>query len=223
MSHYGIIAIISSLLWNHAPSYSSVELLPIQLSLCHLPLSIIPDVCAMSQLKRCSYVSFRELILSARSSRRSIPVGFSFLSVVIMLDAVLRARRRDKDGDWINTFMKCNLDREVCVSFVSPLSSYLTSWISGRDSCLVGVSCHSPRIWLQIVALHPCIMFKFKKVELRKFQSLKILIKRRANNPGKCIQCFKNALQWCLIFLAKVLVQTKNMEHFWGIILAIWI
>ena len=44
VSRYGIMAITSSLLWNHAPSYSSVELLPIQLNLCHLPLSIAPDV-----------------------------------------------------------------------------------------------------------------------------------------------------------------------------------
>ena len=120
MPRYGITTIISSLLLNHAPSYSSVELLPTQLNLCHLPLSIAPDVCAMSQLKRCSYVSLRELILSARSSRRSIPVGFSFLSVVIMLDGVLGAIRRDKDGDLINAFMKCNLDREDYVSLYSP-------------------------------------------------------------------------------------------------------
>ena len=143
MSRYGIIAIISSLLWNHAPSYSSVELLPIQLNLCHLPLSIAPDVCAMSQLKRCSYVSLRELILSARSSRRSIPVGLSFLSVVIMLDGLLGERRRDKDGDWINNPKRCNLDREDYVSLCSPFILPYT-WISGRDSCLVGVSCHSP-------------------------------------------------------------------------------
>ena len=28
-----------------------------------------------------------------------------------------------------------------------PLSSYLTTSISGRDSCLVGVSCHIPSFW----------------------------------------------------------------------------
>ena len=40
------------------------------------------------------------------------------------------------------------MDHEDHVSFVSPLSSYLASWISRRDSCLVGVSCHNPRNWL---------------------------------------------------------------------------
>ena len=32
-----------------------------------------------------------------------------------------------------------------------PLSSYLTTWISGRDSCLVGVSCHIPSFWCCLV------------------------------------------------------------------------
>ena len=36
VSRYGIMAITSSLLWNHAPSYSSVELLPTKLNLRHL-------------------------------------------------------------------------------------------------------------------------------------------------------------------------------------------
>ena len=47
----------------------------------------------------------------ARSSRRSILLYFPFL-LVVMLDGVLRARRRDKDDDRINVLMKCKLDRE---------------------------------------------------------------------------------------------------------------
>ena len=62
----------------------------------------------------------------ARSLRRSILLDFPFL-LVIMLDGVLKARRRDKDDDRINVLMKCNLDREDRVSFASPLSSHLTS------------------------------------------------------------------------------------------------
>ena len=54
-----------------------IELLP---SVSSIPL----DVCFMSQLKRCSYISLPELILSARSPRRSIPV--EFLSAVVMMD-----------------------------------------------------------------------------------------------------------------------------------------
>ena len=82
-----------------------------------------------------------------RSSRRSIVLEFSFL-LVVMLAGVLRASRRDKDGDWINVHLKCTLDREDYVSwrfpFVLPYA-----WISGRDSCLVGVSCH--------ILASPCI------------------------------------------------------------------
>ena len=65
-----------------------------------------------------------------------------------MLDVVLKARRRGQ-GDALNQHPReGHLDREDRVSFVSPLSSYLTSSISGRDSCLVGVSCHSPRLFV---------------------------------------------------------------------------
>ena len=63
--------------------------------------------------------------------------------LVVMLDGVLRARCRDKDDDRINVLMKCNLDREDCVSLRPPfILPY--AWISGRDSCLVVVSCHIP-------------------------------------------------------------------------------
>ena len=82
-----------------------------------------------------------------RFSRRSIPLEFSF-PLLIMSVGVLRTRRQDKDGDRINTLMKCTLDREDYTSlrfpFVLPYA-----WISGRDSCLVGVSCH--------ILASPCI------------------------------------------------------------------
>ena len=58
-----------------------------------------------------------------------------------------------------------------------------------------------------------CIMFKFLKLELRKFGSLKTLNKRRAKTL-KSHSLFQNALLRCLIFLARVLIQTKNNEHF---------
>ena len=43
--------------------------------------------------------------------------------------------------------------------------------------------------------LHPGIIFKFLKLELRNSGSLKNLNKRGAKNPGKCIQCFQNGLK----------------------------
>ena len=60
------------------------------------------------------------------------------------------------------------LDREDRVSFVTPLSSYLMLESPDKILVLVGVSCHSPRICLPLVALkHPCIMFIFSiKVEM---------------------------------------------------------
>ena len=99
----------------------------------------------------------------ARSLRRSNLV--EFFSVVIMLDEGLEG----EDAN-INSSNESTSPRRAIGSwrFVSPLSSYLTSWISGRDSCLVGVSCHSPRICfpricLPLVSLkQPCIMFIFQ-------------------------------------------------------------
>ena len=40
--------------------------------------------------------------------------------LAVMLVGVLRARRRDKDGDRINAFMKCTLDREDYTSLHFP-------------------------------------------------------------------------------------------------------
>ena len=71
--------------------------------------------------------------------------SIEFLSVVVVLDGVLKARCQDQDDAMNQHLREEQLDHEYCVVFVSPVSSYLTSWISGRDSCLVGVSCHSPR------------------------------------------------------------------------------
>ena len=88
--------------------------------------SIPLDVCSVSQLKRCFNVSLHELILSCSILRRSIPV--KFLSVVTVLDKDLESKDvKINMMQEINIPMKCNLDREDRVSFVSPLSSYLTS------------------------------------------------------------------------------------------------
>ena len=51
-----------------------------------------------------------------------------------MLVGVPGARLRDHDGDRINAPMKCNLDREDCVSLQSP-SSYPT--LESRDEILL--------------------------------------------------------------------------------------
>ena len=97
VSHYGVMAIISLLLWNHAPFYLSVGWLPTNLNLRHLP-SITPGMCFVSRLKTCFNISFHELILSARSSRRSFPI--EFLSVAIVLDEDLESK--DVKINWSN-------------------------------------------------------------------------------------------------------------------------
>ena len=82
-------------------------------------------------------------------------------SLQAMLAGFLRARRQGKDGVQINVHLKCNLDREDCTSLRFPfILPY--AWISGRDSCLVGVSCHSPSLGLAClcISLHAsCLNF----------------------------------------------------------------
>ena len=79
-------------------------------------------------------------LFDLREDRSFQSFPFLFLS---WLAEVLRARRQDKDGVQINVHLKCNLDREECASLRSPFTLPY-AWISRRDSCLVGVSCHIP-------------------------------------------------------------------------------
>ena len=113
----------------------------------HLFHSIPLDVCFVSQLERCFYVSFRKLILW--SLRWSIIVELSLSSCLMK---VSKAKTSRSIGEMNQHLREGQLYHEDRVSFVSPLSTYLTSWISGRDSCLVGVSCHSPRLLLVLFA-----------------------------------------------------------------------
>ena len=116
---YEVIVIISSLSWNHAPSYLDVELLltnepPSSTS------SIAPGVCFVYQLKRCSYVSLRELILSVRSSRRSFSVESP--SVVVVLDEVLESKDvKIHLNQWINIFEKGKRIMKIVVVLWPPI------------------------------------------------------------------------------------------------------
>ena len=113
------------------------------------------------------------------------------------------------------------LDHEDRVSFVSPLSTYLTSWISGRDSCLVGVSCHSPRNLLVISGIASMHHFRFQ-----------LILKWGCWNPStKCIQLGsinnifnepKCPLEKFMIFV-KVKTSAKNDEHISMSFLDFWI
>ena len=92
-----------------------------------------------------------------------------------MLAGFLRARLQDNDGDRINVPMKCNLDREDCTSLRFPFI-LLYAWISRRDSCLVGVSCHIPSFW-HCSRLASCVHHVYiPKVEMRKLKASEIIL-----------------------------------------------
>src|SRR3954465_14450423 len=71
-----------------------------------------PSRCNLCLNSRCFNISFHELILSARSSRRSFPI--EFLSVAIVLDEDLESK--DVKINWSNESnpRERHLDREDC-------------------------------------------------------------------------------------------------------------
>src|SRR4051812_40451630 len=80
-------------------------------------------VCFVSQLERCSYVSFHELILRAQPSRRSFPI--EFLSVVIVLDKGLESKdAKINMMQLINIFEKSSwimkIALDLCPLFLLP-------------------------------------------------------------------------------------------------------
>ena len=139
-----------------------MELLSTKLNLHHLLSFISHNVCFTPQLKRCFNVSLHELILSCSILEEIDPFRvFPFLSLSCWLEF---------SGQHIETKMVIESTFLWSATWIVkimlacvPLSSYLTSWISGWDSCLVGVSCHIPRsIVCPSLAPHVCIMFKFQ-------------------------------------------------------------
>ena len=112
----------------------------------HLSHSISSDVCFVSQLKRCCYDSPCELILSWLIFEKIDSSGVVLFLFLSWLAEVLRARRQDNDGVQINVHLKCTLGHEDYTSLRFPFTLPY-AWISGRDFCLVGVSCHIPSFW----------------------------------------------------------------------------
>ena len=169
VSRYGIMAtqILATLTTVHHPLRCGIVVYLVNPR--HLFHSIPLDVCFVSQLERCFYVSFRKLILW--SLRWSIIVELSLSSCLMK---VSKAKTSRSIGEMNQHLREGQLDHEDRVSFVSPLPTNLMSWISGRDSCLVGVSCHSPRLLLVLVASYSnhasCLNFwnlELRKVELK--------------------------------------------------------
>ena len=140
-----------SLRWQPFTTLLSVELLSTQWTfiICYTPFLWM----------YVSWLSSRDVSMShsvswasvARFSKDRFFQGLSFL-LIVMLVGVLRTRRQDNDDVQINVHLKCTLDHEDYTSLRFPFTLPY-AWISGRDFCLVGVSCHSPRSALVCFAL----------------------------------------------------------------------
>ena len=140
--------------------------------------SIPLDVFFVSQLKRCFNISLHELIMSCSIFGKIDSYRVSFYCHHVGWRSQ-KERRQDQLEQWINIFEKGNRIMKI-VSFLTPLSSYFTSWISGRDFCLVGASCHSPRISECNSCISEHASCLIQEIEMMNFQSLINYFRRRA-------------------------------------------
>ena len=141
---YGMMADNSSLSWNHAPFYSAWNC-AYQLE-SSFSVSLLPSGCMFRVLAREMFnISFRELIVSCSIFKKIDSYRVS--SVVIMLDEDPESKD-DKINlkQWVNIFDEGIGSRRLCW-LLCPLFLLPNAWISGRDSCLVGASCHIPSFW----------------------------------------------------------------------------
>ena len=95
------------------------EIVVYLVNLRHLLHSIPMDVCFDSQLERCCYVSFRELILSCSTFEKIDPSRVPFSSRC-HVGWSFQSKTSRQDGDRINVHLKCNLDREDYTSLRFP-------------------------------------------------------------------------------------------------------
>lgn len=211
-----------SLLWNASTILLSVGLLLTKLNFCHLLLSISLDVCFDYQFKRCSYVSFRELIVSCSifmkidSSR-----VFPFLSLSCWMEFpqqdVKTRMMIESTSLWSATWiMKIVLDCAPSVSLPHVLNLGTRFLFSG------GELSHPYNLCLQIVA--SASMHHVK---------LQINLNWGCWNPSikwiqlgsnkKYIQWTQNAPWKCSWFLIKVKTSAKNDEHISRSFLDFWI
>ena len=85
----------------------------------HLSHSISSDLCFVSQLERCVNVSSHELILSCSIFEKIDHSRVSFFSRC-HVGRISQSKTSRQDGDRINAFMKCTLDREDYTSLRFP-------------------------------------------------------------------------------------------------------
>ena len=111
----------------------------------HLFQSIPLDVCFVSRLEWCCYASFRELILSCSIFEKINPsrVSFSSRCHVGWSSQSKMTRQRWWSNQHSSEVQPGSWRLRLLHSpFILPYA-----WISGRDSCLVLVSCHIPSFW----------------------------------------------------------------------------
>ena len=122
---------------------------------------IVPSICRLfynhSSIPKLSMPFLR----IPSNDRLWIAISLVWRASIILFDRVSFCRRRVR---WRSRKQRCQdqyeamnqhywegqLDREDYVSLHSPfILPY--AWIPGRDSCLVGVSCHIPSFWCCLV------------------------------------------------------------------------
>ena len=149
----------SSLRWQPFTTFLSVELLSTWRTyfICFTPSLWIYASCLSSRNVSMSHsMSWSWVVRSLRIST----LLYFFLSSRCHVGWSSQSKTLRQRWWPINVLMKCNLDHEDCVSLRSP-SILPYAWISRRDSCLVGVSCHIPSFWHCSRLAHVCIIFKF--------------------------------------------------------------
>ena len=170
MSHYGIMATQFLAMLTTVHHHLKCGIVVYLANLRHPFHSIPLDVCFVCQLERCFNVSLRELILSCSTFEKIDPSRVPFSSRC-HVGWSSQSKTSRQDDDRIKVLMKCNLDREDCASLHSPFT-LAYAWISRRDFCLVGVSCHIPSFWCCLV-FASCLNFETWTEEIWKPQKLK--------------------------------------------------
>jgi hypothetical protein len=139
------MAINSSLLWNPCTILLKRGIVAYQnwtFVICFIPSLLMCVLCLSSRGVSMSHSMSWSWV--TRSSRRSILV--EFLSVIIVLGEELESKYvKINMIRWINIVEKGSMIMKIVIDSVPSVFLPYT-WFSGRDCCLVGVSCHSPRI-----------------------------------------------------------------------------
>ena len=158
------MAISSSPPWHHPPSFYAWNC-------CHQTkprrLFFHPSRCVLCLNSRCFNISFRELILYSSIFEKINPSIVSFCHHRVVEDLKSEDVKinvcNESTALWVATWIV-----KIMLACVPPFTLPYT-WISGRNSCLVGVSCHSPSsalAWLCLFIMPSCLNSKESWIEV---------------------------------------------------------